>query len=131
MKQGVRIPLFIYLLFIYNAVIFADAAVTGFALESILYRIALPSGATLLITIGESLLFVGLIAWYAEWMRMQRGSETHKRLSLMVLLIFLLEGMLVAKAATAVFFSLLLMDLLLVIGSYSLGINRVRQDLSL
>jgi hypothetical protein len=130
MKQAMRIPLFAYLLFLYNAVVYAEQAVSGFALETILYRFQLPSEATLAVSVGESLLMVGLVAWYGEWTRMRRGVAGINRLSLLVLLLFFLEALLVAKAATPLFFSLLLMDLLLVIAAYSTGIGRVRQDLT-
>ncbi|MBF0098792.1 MAG: hypothetical protein HQM04_18065 [Magnetococcales bacterium] len=131
MKQAIRIPMFAYLLFLYNAVVYAEQAVSGFALETILYRFQLPSGATLAISVGESLLLVGLVAWYGEWTRLRRATAGIDRLSLLVLLLFLLEALLVAKAATALFFSLLLMDLLLVVAAYSAGIHSVRQDLTL
>ncbi|MBF0184064.1 MAG: hypothetical protein HQM06_06725 [Magnetococcales bacterium] len=130
MKQMVRIPLFLYLFFIYNAIVFAEQTVSGFALETVLYRFSLPSGATLVINIGESLLLVGLVAWYAEWMRLQRAASG-SRLPVLVALLFLLEGLLVAKAATAIFYTLLLMDLLLVIAAYSQALQRTRRDLGL
>lgn len=131
MKRVRHIPLFAYLLLMYNAVVFSGAAVREFGLGTVMHTFSLPSGAVFTVSVGESLLMIGAIALYAEMVRATRdttASLRDHRLPVLICAGFLVEFLLVAKAATLPFFALLLMSLLGVIAGFTVGTVQGRQE---
>ena len=127
MRRIPHIPLFAYLLLIYNAVVFANTTVSDFALGTEIYASPLLSGPMFTVSVGESLLMIGVIALYAEIVRTTQNAAISIRDHLLPTLTFvgyLVEFLLVARAATAIFFTLLLMSLLVVVAGFTAHITR-------
>ncbi len=127
MRRMQHIPLFAYLLLIYNAVVFANTTVSNFALGTEIHASSLLSGPVFTVSVGESLLMIGVIALYAEILRSTQNAAISLRDHLWPTLTFagyLVEFLLVARAATAIFFTLLLMSLLVVVAGFTAHITR-------
>ncbi|MEO5362869.1 MAG: hypothetical protein H7838_04515 [Magnetococcus sp. DMHC-8] len=132
MRRWRHVPLFIYLLFVYNMVVFANEVVSGFTLSTVLYTFTMLSGPVLTINVGESLLMVGVIALYVEILKTTQGGAvtTWDHLFAMVTFAgFLVEFLLVARAATAIFFTLMLMALMAVVAGYTASMTTVRREI--
>ncbi len=132
MRRIRHIPLFAYLLFIYNAVVFANGVVSDFTLGTELHAFPMVlSGPVFTINVGESLLMVGVIALYVEMARTIQGGTVvfyDHLFSTLTFLGFLVEFLLVAKAATALFFTLMLMALLDLIAGFTLSAVTSHRD---
>ncbi|MBF0461608.1 MAG: hypothetical protein HQL87_09445 [Magnetococcales bacterium] len=130
MRRLRHIPLFAYLLFLYNAVVFANTVVSDFALGTEILALSLPSGPVFTINIGESLLMVGVVALFVEIFKTTQGgavSTWDHLLAVLTWVGFVVEFVLVAKAATAIFATLMLMALLEVIAGFTVSSKEGRR----
>ncbi|MEO5348781.1 MAG: hypothetical protein H7836_03950 [Magnetococcus sp. YQC-3] len=131
MRRMRHIPLFAYLLLIYNAVVFANTTVSNFALGTEIHAFPMFSGPVFTVSVGESLLMIGVIALYAEILKTTQNTAISIRDHLLPALTcagYLVEFLLVAKAATAIFFTLLLMSLLVVIAGFTAHMTHAHRE---
>ncbi|MBF0399643.1 MAG: hypothetical protein HQL80_02035 [Magnetococcales bacterium] len=132
MRWVQTIPLFAYLLLVYNLVVFAVKLVPELTLNMELWSLAMMSGAVFSVKMGEALLMIGVIALYVEIFKATRGSTVSifdHLFSMLTFVGFLVEYLLVAEAATAVFFTLMLMALLDVVAGFTVTIASARRDI--
>ena len=128
-----NIPLFAYLLLIYNVLVFFGSA-AGNLLEAPVSAFPLPSGPMFTFNIGELLLITGVAALYIEIFKATRSSNASifdHLFSMLTFVGFLLEFLLVAEAATSYFFILMLMTFLDVIAGFTVTISTARRDIDL
>lgn len=133
MKLIKNVPLFAYILLIYNAVVFYGKVASDLPLVTPLYAFSLPSG-TFSFNVGESLLMIGVAALYVEIFKATRTSNASifdHLFSMLVFVGFLVEFLLVAKAATSYFFILMLMAFLDVVAGFTVTISTSRRDIDL
>ncbi|MEO5340937.1 MAG: hypothetical protein H7837_10565 [Magnetococcus sp. MYC-9] len=126
-----NIPLFAYLLLLYNAVLFANGTIT-WATE--MQSIAMMSGAVFVVSVGEALLMLGVVALYVEIFKATRGASVaifDHLFSMLTFVGFLVEFLLVAKAATPLFFTLMLMSCLDVVAGFTVTISGARRDVGI
>ena len=134
MQQIKNIPLFAYLLLLYNAVVFSNGMIDDFSLETEIQAITMMSGPVFTINVGELLLMIGVIALYVEIFKATRGSTLviyDHLFSMLTFVGFLVEFLLVAKAATALFFTLMLMACLDVVAGFTVTISSARRDVDI
>lgn len=132
-------PLFTYMLIMYNLVVFSgevfsEEAGNTLSLETEAYAVTLLSGPIFSFNIGELLLMTGVAILYIEIFKATRSSNASifdHLFSMLVFVAFLLEFLLVPKAATACFFILMLMTFLDVIAGFTVTISTARRDLDL
>ncbi len=126
------LPLLIVLWLIYNGLMLAGEAPT--ALSSVLLRITLPSNAAWSITLGDLLVFTGVLLLYVEIFKATSSgtaSIIDHSLSMLVFLLFLVEFLIAPQAGNSVFFILTLMALIDVIAGFSVTIVAARRDVDL
>lgn len=121
-------PLLAILWIVYNVVVFAGDAGT---VDNTLFIFTLPSGAEWQISIGDLLVFSGIIFLYVEIFKATRtttGSIVDHTLSMVVFVGLLLQFILFAKAANSVFAALTLMALVDVVAGFTVTIISARRD---
>lgn len=129
-----NIPLFAYMLLMYNLVAFSGSWGTEISLETQAYAFPLPSGPIFAVNIGELLLIVGIAALYIEIFKATRSSNASifdHLFSMMTFVAFLVEFFLVAEAATPPFFILMMMTFLDVVAGFTVTISTARRDMAL
>jgi hypothetical protein len=141
------IPLMILALILYNALVFIgsgtpdeifygaaayDAATSTAAREGYLFHINMPNGGTWTFWLGDLVMFVALILLGLELIKATytRGAGlADQALSVIVFVIFLVEFLLVEKAASSLFFLLTVTAALDVIIGSIVGIRTARRDI--
>lgn len=127
------LPLLVVSFILYNAIVFFgnDAAAT---LTSTVLKLPLPSGATWAMTLGDVVMLVTLIVLFIEILKAtytSTASLVDHGLSMLVFVACLVEFIVAQKAATSVFFFILIAALIDVVAGFTIGIRVARRDLSI
>ena len=121
------LPLMAIVIIIYNVIIF----LTGLSMESQVTSITLISGAIWTISVGDVIVFTGLILLFLELINSTKtGASTivNHALSMLVLLIVLVEFIVLPQFGTSTFFALVLLALFDVIAGFTVTITAARRD---
>ncbi|WP_316863090.1 hypothetical protein [uncultured Cohaesibacter sp.] len=129
-----NIPLLIAPLIVYNIFAFGwfGNEITQAGFEPII-NIPMVSGQTCMLTLGDLMIIAALILLFVEIIKATRtsvGSIVDHILSTILFIIYLIEFLLVGRAATSVFFILMFISLIDVIAGYSVTIRGARRDVS-
>jgi hypothetical protein len=127
------LPLLVVSFILYNAIVFFghDAAAT---LTSSVLKLPLPSGATWAMTLGDVVMLVTLVVLFIELLKAtytSTASLVDHGLSMLVFVACLVEFIVAQKAATSVFFFILIAALIDVVAGFTIGIRVARRDLSI
>lgn len=137
------LPLMIIPFTLYNLAIFGFAgnAATGGAPENaagplgtVVMSLQMLSGAEWTMTLGDLLIVAGLFFLFLEILKASRngrGSLLNHMLSLFVFVAYLVEFLLVGRAATQIFFILMVTTLIDVIGGFAVAIRASSRDVSI
>ena len=126
-------PLMALALISYNGLIFGLGG-DPMLWQTEIFILPMMSGAQWPFNLGDLMITVGLVLLFAEILkatRIGKMSIIDHLLSILVLLIFLVEFLLVPAASTSVFFSLMLMTLIDVMAGLSVSIRSATRDVSL
>ncbi|MBW3096586.1 hypothetical protein [Pseudohoeflea coraliihabitans] len=107
---------------------------TGITLGTTLLSVPMLSGAVWEMSLGDLLIVVALLILFLEILKATRagaGSVRDHLLSMLVFVAFLVEFLLVADAATDVFFILMVIAFIDVIAGFSVSIRSARRDVSI
>ena len=121
------LPLMAIVIIIYNVIIF----LTGLSMESQVTSITLISGAIWTISVGDVIVFTGLILLFLELINSTKtGASTivNHALSMLVLLIVLVEFIVLPQFGPSPFFALVLLALFDVIAGFTVTITAARRD---
>ena len=103
-------------------------------LGQIVISLQMLSGADWTMTIGDLLIVVALVFLFVEILRASRngrGSLLNHILSMLVFIVYLVEFLLVRDAATQVFFILMTITLVDVIGGFAVAVRSAGRDVSI
>ena len=98
------------------------------------FQLQMMSGATFVLALGQCLIVVGLLLLFIEIIKSTRhgvSSIVDHLLSTLVFVAFVVEFLLVGRAATATFFILMTMTFVDVIAGYSVSIRNSSRDLTI
>lgn len=141
------IPLLILALILYNAIVFVssgtpdeifygsittDPATSVATCNGCLFQIPMPSGGTWIFWLGDLVLIFALVLLGLELIKATytRGAGlADQALSVIVLIVFLIEFLLVSKASSSLFFMLTIISALDVIIGSIVGIRTARRDI--
>ncbi|QTA81046.1 Uncharacterized protein dnl_33700 [Desulfonema limicola] len=127
------IPLFLYLLIIYNIIEFSSPDIqAGNMVKKVIFEFKLISGSVVALDISTFLIIIGLHALYFEILKSLRASVTtiiNHTLSLIVFIVFLIEFIVVKQAGTPCFLIMTFMSLLVVISGFTVSISSARRDI--
>lgn len=126
----IAFPLLLIPFAVYNIVAFIMPGVSWTALASHVHMI---SGADWAMSPGDMLVAFSVLLLFGEMMKSTRiGLRTvlDHGLSLLVFLAFLVEFLLVARAATATFFILLVISFVDVLGGFAVSLRSAQRDLT-
>lgn len=133
MKAIRNVPLYLFLLILYNILEFSNSSPeTSYMVEKILFSFQMISGANITVDVSTLLIVIGLHALYFEILKSLRSSVTTiitHTLSLIVFIVFLVEFIVVPQAGTATFLILTFMSLLVVISGFTVSISSARRDI--
>lgn len=127
------LPLIIIVFIIYNVLVFfgSDANAT---LARDMLTLPLPSGVRWTMKLSDILMVLTLVLLFAELLKStytSTASLLDHGLSMLVFVACLVEFIVYPKAATSVFFFILIATLIDVIAGYTIGIRVARRDLSI
>lgn len=129
------IPLMIVPLALYNLALagaFGGGGVAG--LSRVVFTLPMLSGATWVMSAADVLILVALALLFAEILKSTRngsGALLNHILSMLVFVAFLVEFLLVRDAATQVFFVLLTIAFIDVVGGFVISVRSVGRDVSI
>jgi hypothetical protein len=126
----VNFPLFLISFAIYNMIVFLTPGVSW---GDVLLSVPMQSGATWVITLGDSLIALSLVFLFVEVLKATRTSVRSMfdhLLSTVIFIAALVEFLLVPQAATSVFAILLVMALVDVMAGWSVSLRAARRDLT-
>ena len=126
----VNFPLFLISFAIYNMIVFLTPGVTW---GDVLLSVPMQSGATWVITLGDTLIALSLVFLFVEVLKATRTSVRSMfdhLLSTVIFIAALVEFLLVPQAATSVFAILLVMTLIDVMAGWSVSLRAARRDLT-
>ncbi|RLC20257.1 MAG: hypothetical protein DRI57_05245 [Deltaproteobacteria bacterium] len=132
MKVFKYIPLFFYLLIIYNILVFSGGDNTQNILDLTLIEAQLISGAMFMLDGNGLLIILGVISLCIEVFKSTRTSVVSvidHAFSMLVFIAFLVEFIVVKNAGTSSFLILTLMALFDVIAGFAVTISSARRDL--
>jgi hypothetical protein len=104
------------------------------SLHNDLFVLSMISGAIWSMSLGDLFIVVALVVLFFEILRAtlnSRGSLANHMLSMLVFIAFLVEFLLVQDAATQVFFILLTIALIDVVGGFAVSISSAGRDVSI
>ena len=129
------LPLTLIPLVLYNLGMIGVMGGGGVAgLGQIVISLQMLSGADWTMTIGDLLIVVALVFLFVEILRASRngrGSLLNHILSMLVFIVYLVEFLLVRDAATQVFFILMTITLVDVIGGFAVAVRSAGRDVSI
>lgn len=132
MKIVKSIPLFLFLLIIYNLLEFAFSGPEGGSvMDAVLFSFPLISGAIVSVNVSTLLIIVGFHILYFEILKSIKSTTAtiiSHTLSLIVFIVFLVEFIVVRHAGNASFLILTFMSLLVVIAGFTVSISSARRD---
>ena len=127
-------PFFMFILIIYNVIVFIIQGETQNVLNADLFNMQLISGSVFTLSINDLLIILGVIALYIEIFKSTRASSfsvIEHAFSMLVFVAFLIEFIVVRKAGNAGFLILTLMSLLDVIAGFTVSISTARREFPL
>jgi hypothetical protein len=135
-EMSVRaLPLLVIPLILYNiVVVFAGGGPATGPLSATLFKLSMLSGGTWAFTWGDLILFVTMLALFAELVKATYTSTVSlfdHGLSMLVFVACLVEFLVVGAAATSVFFFIMLASMIDVVAGFTIGIRVARRDLSI
>jgi hypothetical protein len=129
------VPLMIVPFILYNLAMLGLMGGGGLpSLHNDLFVLSMISGAIWSMSLGDLFIVVALVVLFFEILRAtlnSRGSLTNHMLSMLVFIAFLVEFLLVQDAATQVFFILLTIALIDVVGGFAVSIRSAGRDVSI
>ncbi|WP_018901843.1 hypothetical protein [Rhizobium sp. 2MFCol3.1] len=129
------IPLMVVPFILYNLAMVGFMGSGGLpALHNDLIVLSMISGAIWSMSLGDLFIVVALVVLFFEILRATRnarGSLANHMLSMLVFIAFLVEFLLVSDAATQVFFILLTIALIDVVGGFAVSIRSAGRDVSI
>jgi hypothetical protein len=130
------LPLMIIPLVLYNLiVVFAGSGPASGPLGGVLFKLSmLQPGAVWTFTWGDLIIFVTMLVLFAELVKATYTSSislVDHGLSMLVFVACIVEFLVVAHAATSVFFFILLGVLIDVVAGFTIGIRVARRDLTI
>lgn len=126
-------PLMALALISYNGLIFGLGG-DPVLWQAEIFTLPMMSGALWLYNLGDLMITVGLVLLFIEILkatRIGKMSILDHLLSILVLMIFLVEFLMVPAASTSVFFGLMVMTLIDVMAGLSVSIRSATRDVSL
>ena len=120
------LPLMAVVIIAYNIIVY----LTGLTMDSQITTLTLISGAMWTITIGDLILFFGLILLFLELVNStQTGASTivNHALSMLVLLIALVQFIVLPQFGTSTFFVLVMLALFDVVAGFTVTITAARR----
>ncbi len=131
----VALPLMIVPFVLYNLAMIGLFGSGGVAsLETVLLQVNMLSGAVWSLTLGDLFILIGLVVFFLELLKSTRnssGSLVNHMLSLLVFVAFLVEFLAVRGAATQVFFLLMVIAFIDVIGGFAVSVRSASRDVSI
>ncbi|MBN9029420.1 MAG: hypothetical protein BGO05_23600 [Rhizobiales bacterium 63-7] len=128
-------PLMLVPLALYNLAMIGLMGEGGAAaLDKVVLSLSMLSGAVWTMSLGDLMIVIGLVALFFEIVKATRtgsGSLINHMLSLVVFILFLVEFLLVQGAATQIFFILMTIAFLDVIGGFVISIRTAGRDVSI
>lgn len=128
------VPLMIVPFIIYNAIMIGIAGAGIESLPMRLLELQMMSGAVWSMSLGDLLIVIGLLMMFFEIIKATRTgswSVIDHLLSTFLFVVFLVEFLLVADAATDVFFILMVIAFIDVIAGFSVSIRSASRDVSI
>lgn len=130
------IPLMAVPFILYNVLAFTGIGAEGVngIWDQVLFSITMVSGTPWSMTMGDLLIMLGLLLLFFEILKATRIGNTSiidHLLSTFVFVAYLVEFLLIGKAATSVFFILMFMTLIDVMAGFSVSIRSATRDVSL
>jgi len=126
------IPLLIFSLLLYNAIAFFGGGENPVDIfQSELFEVTMPMGGQWRFYLGDLLIIISLVLLGIEVIKATytRGAGlADQALSMIVAIICIIEFILVPKAATSIFFMLVIMTIIDVIAGAIIGIRTARRD---
>ncbi len=128
-------PLMIIPFILYNLAMFGLMGSGGLpALQNDIFVLSMISGAIWSMSLGDLLIVVALAILFFEILRATQQAGTRlasHMLSMLVFIAFLVEFLLVQDAATQIFFILMTIALIDVIGGFAVSIRTAGRDVSI
>ena len=129
------LPLMIIPFVLYNLVMLGMLGGGGVtALGNVVSSLQMLSGAVWTMTTGDTLIVVALVFLFVEILKASRngrGSLLNHMLSMLVFVAYLVEFLLVKDAATQIFFILMTITFVDVIGGFAVAIRSAGRDVSI
>lgn len=128
MKVVKFIPMFAVVLILYNIVAFATDTLVN---DTVLFTLPFGGDAGMPFKMGELLIFVGVLCLYLEIFKSTATSDSaivEHVLSIVVFIIFVIELIMVERAATTTFLILAMMSMLDVVGGMTITLKGARKD---
>ncbi|NLS05782.1 hypothetical protein HGP14_20755 [Rhizobium sp. P32RR-XVIII] len=129
------VPLMVIPFILYNMAMLGLMGSGGIpALQQDVIVLSMISGAIWSMSLGDLFIVVALVVLFFELLRATRhgsGSLVNHMLSMLVFIAFLVEFLLVQDAATQVFFILMTVALIDVIGGFAVSIRSAGRDVSI
>ncbi|WP_417687483.1 hypothetical protein [Roseibium sp.] len=125
------LPLTLLPLIAYNLIAFSQG--TGAAFSAEFLSVAMVSGAVFSMAVSDLLIAGALVMLFFEILkatRIGRAALVDHILSVLVFVAYLVEFLVVANAATSVFFILMAISLVDVIAGFSISITGARRDVA-
>jgi len=131
----VALPLMIIPLVLYNIAMLGMMGGGGIAsLSTVVTSLQMLSGAVWTMSLGDVLIVIGLVFLFVEILKASRngrGSLVNHMLSLLVFVGYLVEFLLVRNAATQIFFILMTITFVDVVGGFAVAIRTAGRDVSI
>lgn len=130
MKVLKFIPMFAIVLIAYNIIAFATDTLTN---QTVLFSLPIGGEGGMPFTMSELLIFIGVVCLYLEIFKSTATSDSaivEHVLSIAVFFIFVIELILVDKAATSAFLILTMMSMLDVVGGMTITLKSARRDMA-
>ncbi|MFC0482761.1 hypothetical protein [Gellertiella hungarica] len=131
----VALPLMIVPFALYNLAMIGLFGGGGVAsLQTVLLQVSMLSGAVWSLSLGDLFILIGLVFFFLELLKSTRnssGSLMNHMLSLLVFVAFLVEFLAVRDAATQVFFILMVIAFIDVIGGFAVSVRSASRDVSI
>ena len=126
------IPLLVLALILYNALVIFSGADPANVLGREIFQLTMASGGVWHFLVSDLLIMLAVILLGVEVVKATytRGSGlADQALSMIVFIIFIVEFLLISKAATSTFFIMTLLSLVDIIGGSIIGIRTARRDI--
>ncbi|CDN49956.1 MULTISPECIES: hypothetical protein [Neorhizobium] len=129
------LPLMIIPFILYNLAMLGILGGGGVAsLGTVISSLQMLSGAVWTMTLGDVIIVVSLVFLFVEILKASRngrGSLINHMLSMLVFIAYLVEFLLVRDAATQIFFILMTITFVDVIGGFAVAIRSAGRDVSI